>query len=99
MATAIHCDEPPGGFIDGVADGEQSVILKDDSLAVPEAGRDAISFRCFGDYMSGDTLVKPVPGEEVERRGKALLAMLTLLRWCSECSRGSHRDALPDDGR
>src|SRR5437899_9786909 len=32
LARAIHGDEPPGGLVDAVADGEQAVVAQDDLL-------------------------------------------------------------------
>src|SRR5690606_35083976 len=38
LATALHRDEPEGGFFDGLADGEQAVVLVDRGLAGRERG-------------------------------------------------------------
>ena len=44
VATAIHGDEPPSGFVDGLADREEAVILQDSRFAIAESGGNAIGF-------------------------------------------------------
>ena len=45
LATAFHRDVPPCGFVDGMADCEQSVVAKDGRLLHPEAFSDSQTFR------------------------------------------------------
>ena len=49
LAGTVHRDEPPGGFVDGVADGEQAVIAQDGGLFPAEGAGDAIAFGSFLD--------------------------------------------------
>src|SRR6266849_479896 len=49
LAGAVHGDEPPGGFVHGVADGEQAVIAEDGGLLRTEGAGDAIAFGSFLD--------------------------------------------------
>lgn len=44
MAGLVEADEPEGGGVDGLGDGEQAVVLQDDGLAVAEGLRDALPF-------------------------------------------------------
>src|SRR5690242_15676547 len=44
LAAPVQGDEPPDGFIHGVADGQRSVVAEDDGLAVAERLRDAFAF-------------------------------------------------------
>jgi hypothetical protein len=50
LATAVHGDEPPRGFFDAVADGEQSVVAQDCGFALAESLRDALAFRRFANH-------------------------------------------------
>lgn len=47
LARAVHSNEPPGGFVDGVADGEQAVISQDDRLLGSESSSDTVTFGSF----------------------------------------------------
>jgi hypothetical protein len=49
LAGAVHGDEPPGGFVDGMADGEQAVIAEDGGFLRAEGSGDAIAFGGFLD--------------------------------------------------
>src|SRR5438552_14459713 len=43
LAGALHGDEPEGGFVDRVADGEQPVVAKDHRLAVAQSVGQALA--------------------------------------------------------
>src|SRR6201991_1902373 len=43
LAGPLHGDEPPGGLVDGRADGEEAVVAKDHRLRPPEGLRDAFA--------------------------------------------------------
>jgi hypothetical protein len=49
LAGAVHGDEPPSGFINGVADGEQAVIAEDGGFLRAEGTGDAVAFGGFLD--------------------------------------------------
>ena len=49
LATAIHRDEPPGGFFNALAHREQAVILENGRFALAEGLGDALAFGCFVD--------------------------------------------------
>src|SRR5215831_14227920 len=44
LARAVHGDEPPGCFVDAVANGEQAVIPQDGGLFGPESASDPVAF-------------------------------------------------------
>jgi hypothetical protein len=50
LAAAFHADEPPRRFVDGVADGEQTVVSQDHRLGRTERGGDACTFRDVGHH-------------------------------------------------
>src|SRR6267142_4221140 len=50
LATAVHGDEPPRRFLDGLSDGEQSMIPQNRCLMFPESLRDARALRRFVDH-------------------------------------------------
>jgi len=60
LARAVHGDEPPRGFFDGVTDGEQTVIAKDGSLLCAEGAGDAVAFGSFlddtGELLENDVI-------------------------------------------
>src|SRR5262245_5281865 len=43
LARALHRDEPPRRFVDGVTNGEEPVIAKDDGLGVTQRVGDALA--------------------------------------------------------
>ncbi len=49
VARAVHGDEPPGRFVDRVANGEQAVIAKDGRLLRAEGASNAVAFGSFLD--------------------------------------------------
>jgi hypothetical protein len=49
MAATVNCDEPPGGFVDRMPDGQETVILQDDRFVAAKRFRDALSLRGFID--------------------------------------------------
>jgi len=49
LAGAVHGNEPPGGFVDAVADGEQAVIAEDGGFFRSERAGDAVTFGSFLD--------------------------------------------------
>jgi len=74
LARAVHGDEPPSGFVDRVADSEQSVIAEDGGLLGAEGAGDAVAFGSFlddaGEILENDViLVKcaSVLGERIEQ--------------------------------
>jgi hypothetical protein len=44
LATAVHGDEPPRGFLYAVAHSKQAVILEDGGFTLAEGFRDALAF-------------------------------------------------------
>jgi hypothetical protein len=49
LAGTVHGDEPPGGFVDGVADGQQAVIAEDGGFLCAKGAGDAVAFGSFLD--------------------------------------------------
>jgi hypothetical protein len=60
LARTVHGDEPPGGFVHGMADGEQAVIAKDGGLLRAEGAGDAVAFGGFlddaGEILKDDVI-------------------------------------------
>src|SRR5215469_11630745 len=52
LAGAVHCDEPPGGFVDGVANGKQTVIAEDGRFPGAQSAGDAIALGSFFDHAA-----------------------------------------------
>src|SRR6267142_3925031 len=50
LATAVHGDEPPRRFLDGMPDGEQSMIAQNHRFMCPESLSDARALRRFVDH-------------------------------------------------
>src|SRR5207302_9448619 len=59
MATPLHGDEPPRGFIDAMADSEQSVVAHDDRLVLTQRRGDTLPFYGFVND-AGEVLEKAV---------------------------------------
>ena len=49
LARTVHGDEPPSGFVDGVANGKQAVIAEDDGFLGTKSVGDVIALRSFFD--------------------------------------------------
>src|SRR4029077_14201126 len=60
LARAVHGDEPPSGFVDGLADGEQAVIAEDGVFVRADAAGDAAAFENFfddaGEILENDVI-------------------------------------------
>jgi hypothetical protein len=61
LARAVHGDEPPGGFVDGMADSEQAVIAEDGGFLRAEGAGDAVAFGSFlndtGEILENDVIL------------------------------------------
>ena len=44
LAASFHGDEPPGGFVDGVAHGQQAMIAQDDCFPVAQGCGNSLTF-------------------------------------------------------
>ena len=49
LAGAVHGNEPPGGLVDCVANGQEAVIPKDGGFFQAEGSSDAVAFGSFLD--------------------------------------------------
>jgi hypothetical protein len=74
LARAVHGDEPPSGFVHGMADSEQAVIAEDGGFLRAEGAGDAVAFGGFfddaGEILENDVIfVKraSILGERIEQ--------------------------------
>ena len=47
LTTSFHGDEPPGGFVDGLAYGQQAVVAQDRCFLCAQGLGDALAFGTF----------------------------------------------------
>src|ERR1700735_1119451 len=52
LATAVHSDEPPRGFLDGLTDSDQSMIPQNRGLILSEGLGDSLALRGFVNHAS-----------------------------------------------
>src|SRR5258708_11868 len=63
LTGPLHGNEPPGGFVHRLPDGEQSVVAQDDGLAPAQGLRDALAFGSLIDH-AGEIIEDGVIFEE-----------------------------------
>lgn len=49
LAGTVHSDEPPGRFLNGVANSQEAVIPQDGRFLPAKSAGDAVAFRSFLD--------------------------------------------------
>src|SRR5207302_1285851 len=82
LAGAIHGNEPPSGFVDGVADGEQAMVAQNGGFLRSQSVSNAVALRGFFDearvIVEQDVIVEKSTGilregvEKTAQRGPGL---------------------------